>query len=116
MVRFLFVEIVRSAVFLIIEVKYSRFNVLGESNPHVDHLHVLPLLGIDIPATFTKTVMLGITLMAEQLQVVYKICIFIRCEGLQIVLFCFSWLSFEVVVQYDAFVVADYEVAVRDGE
>lgn len=54
--------------------------------------------------------------MAEQLQVVYKICIFIRCEGLQIVLFCFSWLSFEVVVQYDAFVVADYEVAVRDGE
>ena len=60
--------------------------------------------------------MLVITLMTEQFQIMYKICILMGFEGLKIILLSFCWLSFEVVIEYDAFVVADYEVAVCDGE
>lgn len=60
--------------------------------------------------------MLIVALMAEKLQIVDEIRSLIGLEGLQIVLFSFPWLSFEVIVQYDPFVIADDEVGVCDGE
>lgn len=74
----------------------------------------MALLGVHISSTFTQTVMLFIALMAEKLQIVDKIRSLIGLESRQIVLFSFPWLSFEVVVQYYPFVVADYDVGVCD--